>query len=189
MKKSQLKYFARLGAESFAEDPLYVSYIPRKTRRKKFLYHLMMVRLAVSNREDILVADKQGRGLCVFRSAAKKYSAGDFLRCVNTLPLMTGYLLPSMRILSFSNKLDTAVFGENTLLIEPVFVGPDYQGQGVATRLISEKMKELLEAGIPCGLMTQNGNNVGFYEKLGFRVIKKESAAPHGFHNYYMKAG
>ena len=187
MNSSQLRHFARSGAESFAGDPLYVSCIPDEKERKKVLYHLLMVRLSISNREDILVVDEKKRGLCVFRPAGQKYSIGDFFRCFNTLPLITRYILPAMRILSFSNRLDHSVFGENTLLVEPVFVVPEYQGQGVATGLISQKTEEFRKAGIPCGLMTQNKNNVGFYKKLGFHVIKKESVERYGFDNYYMK--
>jgi ribosomal protein S18 acetylase RimI-like enzyme len=40
--------------------------------------------------------------------------------------------------------------------------------------------------GYKIGLETQNPDNVGFYEKLGFRVAKEEYYKLEKIHNYYM---
>jgi ribosomal protein S18 acetylase RimI-like enzyme len=78
------------------------------------------------------------------------------------------------------------VFPENTLIISPVFVDPAHQGKGVATELIKQGITDLTAKGYKLGLEAQNPDNVKFYEKLGFRTIKKDYWKRENITNYYM---
>ena len=78
------------------------------------------------------------------------------------------------------------MFPDNTLLIEPVFVGKEYQGQGVATALIKKGIAELVPMGYNLGLETQNAGNIPLYEKLGFKVVSKQSLKKGRVDNYSM---
>lgn len=67
--RKTIKYYARMAAESYVNDPVH-SYATKSEKiRKKYVYHFMMERLSTSNREDIIYFDEQGRGLCVWRDA------------------------------------------------------------------------------------------------------------------------
>ena len=82
--------------------------------------------------------------------------------------------------------LDVKVFPKNTLIISPVFVDPKHQGKGVASSLIKQGIADLTAKGYKLGLEAQDPDNVKFYEKLGFKVIKHEHWKRENIHNYYM---
>ena len=49
-------------------------------------------------------------------------------------------------------------------------VEPARQGRGVGRALLAPTLARADAGGVPCYLETQNSRNVGFYERLGFRV-------------------
>ena len=185
MDRKTLKYFARMAAESYVDDPVHSYATKSVERRKKFVYHFMMERLATSNREDIIYVDEQNRGICIWRDAHNEYDVFDFLMCPNWVFLVV-YLWNTIKTLKAYSHLDSKVFEKNTLIISPVFVDKNHQGQGIATQLIKKGIRDLVPQGYKLGLETQNPDNVAFYEKLGFRVIKHDYWKSEKIDNYYM---
>ena len=59
MDNKTLKYFARMAAESYVNDPVHAYVTKSEKLRKKFVYHFMIERLATSNREDIIYIDEE----------------------------------------------------------------------------------------------------------------------------------
>ena len=185
MDRKTLKYFARMAAESYVDDPVHSYATKSVERRKKFVYHFMMERLATSNREDIIYIDEQNRGICIWRDAHNEYDVFDFLMCPNWVFLVV-YLWNTIKTLKAYSHLDSKVFEKNTLIISPVFVDKNHQGQGIATELIKKGIRDLVPQGYKLGLETQNPDNVAFYEKLGFKTIKHDYWKSEKIHNYYM---
>ncbi len=185
MNREKLKYYARMAAESYVDDPVHSYATKSVERRKKYVYHFMMERLATSNREDIIYFDEQERGLCVWRDAHNEYTMFDFLKCPNWV-FLAFYWWHTAKTLKAYSHLDSKVFEKNTLIISPVFVDKKHQGQGVATKLIQRGIDELVPQGYKLGLETQNPDNVGFYEKLGFKTVKFDYWKSEKIHNYYM---
>lgn len=185
MDRKTLEYFARMAAESYVDDPVHSYATKSVERRKKFVYHFMMERLATSNREDIIYIDEQKRGICIWRDAHNEYDVFDFLMCPNWVFLVV-YLWNTIKTLKAYSHLDSKVFEKNTLIISPVFVDKNHQGQGIATELIKKGIRDLVPQGYKLGLETQNPDNVAFYEKLGFRVIKHDYWKSEKIDNYYM---
>ena len=185
MDRKTLEYFARMAAESYVDDPVHSYATKSVERRKKFVYHFMMERLATSNREDIIYFDEQNRGICIWRDAHNEYDVFDFLMCPNWVFLVV-YLWNTIKTLKAYSHLDSKVFEKNTLIISPVFVDKNHQGQGIATELIKKGIRDLVPQGYKLGLETQNPDNVAFYEKLGFRVIKHDYWKSEKIDNYYM---
>ena len=141
--------------------------------------------LATSNREDIIYFDEENRGMCVWREAHNEYNMFDFLLCPNWVFLVL-YLPSTIKTLSAYSHLDVKVFPENTLIISPVFVSPEHQGKGIATKLIKQGIADLVPKGYKLGLEAQNEDNVKLYEKLGFKTIKHEYFEKINMHSYYM---
>lgn len=186
MNRQRLEKFAQMAAESYTKDPVHVYATKSEERRKKFLYHFLIERLATSNREDIIYFDEEDRGICVFRKAHNDYTLFDFLLCPNWVFLVV-YLSSTIRTLSFFSHLKPKrVFDKNTYLISPVFVHKEHQGKGIATQLITKGVNDLVAQGYNIGLETQNPDNVPFYEKLGFKVIEHNYYEKEKIHNYYM---
>lgn len=185
MDRKTLEYYARMAAESYVNDPVH-SYVTKSEKlRKKFVYHFMIERLSTSNREDIIHFDEQKRGICVWRDAHNEYNVLDFLMCPNWVFLWL-YLPKTIKTLMAYGHLDVKVFPENTKIISPVFVAPEHQGKGVASALIKRGIDELLPQGYNLGMEVQKKENVAFYEKLGFRVIKHDHWKRENIDNYYM---
>jgi ribosomal protein S18 acetylase RimI-like enzyme len=185
LTRKQLKYFSRMAAEAYVNDPVH-SYVTKNEKfRKKFVYHFMIERLATSSREDIIYIDEENRGICVWRQAHNEYDIIDFLMYPNWFFLYLYWPKTIKTLLAYSH-LDVKVFPENTLIISPVFVDPAHQGKGIATKLIKQGITDLTAKGYKLGLEAQNPDNVKFYEKLGFRTIKKDYWKRENITNYYM---
>ncbi len=185
MTRKELKYYARMAAESYVNDPVHVYATKNENKRKRYVYHFMMERLSTSNREDIIYFDEEKRGICIWRDAHNDYNMFDFLLCPNWVFLAL-YFPRTFKTLKAYSHLDSKVFPENTLIISPVFVSPEHQGKGIATKLIKKGIEDLVPQGYKLGLEAQNPENVGFYEKLGFKVIKHDYWKSEGIDNYYM---
>ena len=181
----ELKYFSRMAAEAYVNDPVH-SYVTKNEKlRKKFVYHFMIERLATSNREDIIYVDDEKRGICVWRKAHNEYDVFDFLMYPNWVFLWL-YFPKIIKTLMAYGHLDVKVFPENCYIISPVFVSPEHQGKGIATELIKQGIADLTAKGFKLGLEAQNPKNVPFYEKLGFKVIRHDHWKRENIDNYYM---
>lgn len=185
LSRERLKYYSRMAAESYKDDPVHVYATKNEKLRKKFLYHFMLERLSTSNGEDFIYEDEKGRGICVWRDAHNDYTMLDFLKCPNWVFLCV-YNISLIKTLKAFSHLDTKVFEKNTLLIEPVFVDRNHWGEGVATALVKQGIKDLVPLGYSLGLETQNPDNVSLYEKLGFETVKYDFWKAEKIHNYYM---
>ena len=185
LTRKQLKYFSRMAAEAYVNDPVH-SYVTKSEGfRKRFVYHFMMERLSTSAREDIIYIDEENRGICVWREAHNEYGVLDFLRCPNWLFLYL-YWPKTLKTLLAYGHLDVKVFPENTLIISPVFVDPAHQGKGIATKLIKQGIADLTAKGYKLGLEAQSPENVAFYERLGFKTVKQDYWKREKITNHYM---
>ena len=153
-----------MASESFANDPVHLYFNKNEAIRKRFIYHLLIERLATSSREDIIYIDKENRGICVWRDAHNEYDVFDFLMYPNWVFLLL-YLPKTVKMLITYGQLDAKVFPENTLIISPVFVDPKHQGKGVASELIKQGIADLTAKGYNLGLEAQDIKNVKFYYK------------------------
>lgn len=159
MNMKMLRYYARMAADCYANDPVHIYATKSEKWRKKYDYHFMLARLMTSNREDIIYLDEENRGLCIWRDAHNPYTVFDFLLCPNWIFLAI-YAKSTVKILKAYSHLDAKVFDKNTMIISPVFVDPSQQGKGIATKLIKQGIDELLPLGYKLGLETQNPDNV-----------------------------
>ncbi|MGN0468313.1 MAG: GNAT family N-acetyltransferase [Acutalibacteraceae bacterium] len=185
LDRKTLKYYAKMAADSYVDDPVHVYATKNVKLRKKFVYHFMLERFSSSSGNDYIYEDEEKRGLCIFRDAHDNYTVFDFMKCPNWVFLCV-YFVSTIKTLKAFSHLDTSIFEKNTLLIEPVFVGKEYQHQGIATKLIKQGIEELLPQGYKIGLETQNPDNVAFYEKLGFKTVGYKFFKGEKIHNYYM---
>ncbi|MBR3596741.1 MAG: GNAT family N-acetyltransferase [Clostridia bacterium] len=186
VSRSTLKYYAKMASEAYINDPVYCFACKNEKIRKRFIYHFLLLRLNSSKKKDIIYFDKEDRGLCIFREAHYDYTMFQFLKCPNWVFLVLYFPLTIKTLMAYSHLDNKDVFDDKTYIVSPVFVSPDHQGKGIATSLLKKGMDELLSQGYKIGLETQNPDNVGFYEKLGFKTVKSEYYKLEKIHNYYM---
>lgn len=185
LDKKTLRKMALMAADAYMEDPVHKNCTKVRIFRRRFLYHFMTERFSSSNGVDYIYLDEKERGMCIWRDAKNDYTALDFLKCPHWVFLVL-YWISTIRTLIIYSRRDLTVFPDNTLLIEPVFVGRDFHGKGIATELIKQGIAELLPLGFNLGLETQNPDNISLYEKLGFRVISKQTLKKGSIYNYSM---
>ena len=65
-------------------------------------------------------------------------------------------------------------------------VKPSFQGRGLGTRLICEKLKDFDKEAVPVYLENSNPNNTPLYERFGFRVIKENRIGENGPPLFFM---
>lgn len=185
LTNEELKYYAKMAAESFCDDPMYIAFVKNKGIRKRFIYNFMYLRFCLSNGHDIIIEDCDKRGLCILKSVTNELS----IKSIFSSPKFLGFLfyLPIIiRIDRAFSEEDLSVFPEKTLLVSPVFVDKKFQGKGVAKGLILERAEELIQNGYSLGIETQNHINVEIYSKIGFRLIKTEKYMDGKITNYLM---
>jgi ribosomal protein S18 acetylase RimI-like enzyme len=60
--------------------------------------------------------------------------------------------------------------------LERLYVEPDDQGRGIGTALL-DKAKELRPGGLQLWVFQKNTGAIGFYERHGFRLVKRTDGA------------
>ena len=186
VSRKTLKYYARMASEAYVNDPVYVFACKNENIRKRFIYHWLLIRLNSSRKKDIFYFDEEERGLLILREAHYDYTMLQFMKCPNWPFLVLYFPLTIKCLLAYSHLDNKDIFDEKTYIVSPVFVGKEHQGKGIATRLLKMGIEDMRARGCKIGLETQNPDNVGFYEKLGFRVAKEEYYKREKIHNYYM---
>lgn len=185
LNKKELRRFAKIAGEAYINDPVHSYATKNPKRRKRFVYHFMMERLNTSNGEDYIYIDDENEAVCVWRRAHNEYGVLDFLKCPDWLYLY--WFWPNtLRTLAAYSPLDVKKFSENTWIISPVFVSPEKQGRGAATRLIKQGIEDLRRLGYDLGLEAQDEKNVAFYRKLGFEVTATDTFKNGLITHYYM---
>jgi ribosomal protein S18 acetylase RimI-like enzyme len=110
-------------------------------------------------------------------------SALESLRLAPRMVTLFGAALPrAMRIEAVWRKHDPQ---EPHWHLGPVGVVPEYQGQGIGSRLMEVCCEFLDERKDAAHLDTDRPENVGFYEKSGFTVYEEEAVL--GFSNWFMR--
>ena len=63
--------------------------------------------------------------------------------------------------------------GKNFYLLDVLGISPSCQKQGIASKLMEYKLKEIDQLGFQCYLETSNSKNIDYYKKFGFTVVKE----------------
>lgn len=181
-----LKKYAEMASEAFMEDPVYKYVTKKEKTRKKVIYHRILSRLYISRETDLFYFDEEDRGLLVLRHVNDEYKPEMFMKVPNYKEMF--FVIPHLIKFSgvtghFDNK---KYMDENTYIVSPIFVAKEHQGKGVGLKLLERAKKDMAEKGFKLGLDTQNPDNVAFYEKAGFKVLKHEFYDKEQVDNYYM---
>lgn len=113
---------------------------------------------------------------------------GDYADMTIWRIIRSGMIISAMRAISACTKLarqQEKIFeplqadrrenmqGRSYLYLLVLGVAAEFQGQGFGGRLVRGLIGESEQAGLPIYAETQREENVGWYEKLGFKLIKE----------------
>lgn len=109
-------------------------------------------------------------GLTIFGGKWGEYPQKLYKALMNSQTVLTVW--DDARLVGLIRVLDDS---EMLAQIHYVLVHPEYQGQGIAGRMV-EYIKEKYKNFMYLELMPEDKNNVPFYEKHGFHVMENGSA-------------
>jgi len=108
---------------------------------------------------------------------AKKNKLKSIAMFIRNLPRLLPLLPPALRAIRILNKVTKppAALPKNFCTLEVLAVDPDYQGRGIARRLIEQIHRNYLGNNRYSGiyLLTGDAKNVDIYERFGYRVEEK----------------
>ena len=187
LSNKTLRKYAEMASEVFMEDPVYLKVTGNKWLRKVLIREGLLIRMYESrNHGDLFYFDEQGRGMMVLKKADRELQFTELLKCPNS-PVLLPLLPYVIKLMGITARCDNkGVIGEDSYIISPIFVGKDYQRQGVAKKLVQKAAADILPQGLKIGLDTQNPANVEKYAKMGFELIKQEVFEEHQVENFYM---
>ncbi|CAG1018045.1 phosphinothricin acetyltransferase [Burkholderiaceae bacterium] len=169
--------FTRLMAAAFANDPLFVDMFGhddtpqgRSAARRQAFFDFLFDKCTIS-RDTLRGSFAAGRLVaCVIVEEGSRRPpllriALRFLRLLPKLPLRASKLLNDyMRV----TRREAPRVRHHYLTM--IGVDPSMQGRGIGSRLVREVIARARSAGMEAvALDTENADNVGRYEKLGFR--------------------
>ena len=182
-----LKKYAEMASDAFMTNPGYVLSCPDESKRKNFIYHVVLMRLYISRKTDIFYFDEEERGMLVLRKAGMDYPASEVLKVPNILGLLKNMSLVSKLLTVTGSYSSKGLYDEEkTYIVSPIFVDVKHQGKGVGTKLLKKAIEEMEAKGYKVGLDTMEPSNVPYYEKLGFKLIDDQIDANTGAHSWYM---
>ena len=109
-------------------------------------------------------------GLTIFGGKSGEYPQKLYKALMNSQTVLTVW--DDARLVGLIRVLDDS---EMLAQIHYVLVHPEYQGQGIAGRMV-EYIKEKYKNLMYLELMPEDKNNVPFYEKHGFHVMENGAA-------------
>lgn len=109
-------------------------------------------------------------GLTIFGGKSGEYPQKLYKALMNSQTVLTVW--DDARLVGLIRVLDDS---EMLAQIHYVLVHPEYQGQGIAGRMV-EYIKEKYKNFMYLELMLEDKNNVPFYEKHGFHVMENRAA-------------
>lgn len=174
-------------ARSFCDDPAYkwifqstdLLHPLRWTKRQMLSMalpskHIFVATQIINNKKSIL-------GGATWIDPGAELSSLSFLTALLQIPFLFGFG-PFSRMTSFALLLEhyhAKITGsKHVWYLQILGVHPDFQGRGIARKVMDPILKHADENGIECYLETTNSKNLPLYEHFGFVVRHHATTTP-----------
>jgi len=171
-----------LLVHAFFDDPALGWVLSDARTRAHRMRWLMRRWLRVRRRDELLVVDG-GRGILLSIGPTGEADVPLWTQVKAGLlgmPFVFG-AGPFRRFLAVDDDLKrrhAEELSEPHAVIDILAVDPSAQGQGWGTRLLGRFLAEVDRQRLPSYLVTHNPRNLGFYQRVGFEVIREAPIAP-----------
>jgi ribosomal protein S18 acetylase RimI-like enzyme len=181
LEDSRLGEASDVLARAFVDDPAWVWLIPDAEKRRQLLPWLFRVGFDVTAADVWTTAG-------VIRGAARwlppgrpPMRVGPTLKALVTTPFRLGSAIAPF--LAYGRAVESlraeAMPGQHWYLAG-IGVDPSAQRRGIGTALLEPGLAAATRAGLPAVLLTNNEANLSFYERHGFRVVRKDETPKGG---------
>lgn len=157
-KKEDIEALVSLFAEGFMRDPLYCHYIPYEQERESILRQIFRKYLTDCWEVlTVLVTPELSAAMCI---------------CPGDGEGTDRVVLPAhvQKVYEQISQCVAPQFYQDYLVLDLLAVRPEHRGKGLA-RALAEKFRKVANAaGKPGVVEIYEPQNLGFYEKIGFRL-------------------
>lgn len=188
LDRSQIAIASEIAAQAFADDPVFNYLIPDDPElRFQALTWLTSKAIAycIHYRHVYTTSDLQGIAAWLPPGAFSSHPLG-LLQMALQLQL---YALPSkvgwnrlgrwLNLLSVTEQAHQQDMGDLPhWYLGMMVVHPNFQGQGVGSRLLRPILQQASDRGLACYLATFTEQAVCFYQKNGFEIVRNQKIAP-----------
>ena len=180
LNKSHIKPAAETLTQAFRNYPLLQYSFPDELEREKVAPYFFQYILHYGIRYgDIYATSLNLEGVAVW-IPSDNYPV-TFWRLIRSVPLSvifgfgrvggSGMKYPGEYIDTVHKRLAPL----KHWFLQTIGVGPQFQGNGYAGKLLRPMFSRIDEEGLPCYLETLDETNVPLYERFGFRVVEKST--------------
>ena len=178
LQKPQIEPAAEMLTRAFYDDPIFAYFIPDPAQRREKLPYLMqyLIRYGISHGE-VYATSPELEGVAVWIPSEKtdktlwrKIRSGSISLYVKLGRQFLARRHPVIDFISLFHRL-RAPFRH--WYLELIGVDPELQGKGHASLLLEAMLTRLDKEHLPCFLETQNGDNLPFYRRFGFKVVEE----------------
>jgi ribosomal protein S18 acetylase RimI-like enzyme len=187
LERSRLDEASAVLARAFFDDPAWVWLLPDPERRRRLLPWLFRIGF------DITAADVYATAGPVLGAARwlppgrAPTRVGATLRALVTTPLRLGATTP--QFLAYGRAVE-ALRAESTAgphwYLAGIGVDPASRRQGIGGALLEPGIAASVRDGVPAVLLTNNEDNLSFYERHGFHTVREEATPKDGPHAWAM---
>lgn len=171
---------------AFQDDPAISWLLPDPHERRKRLPRMFSVFVPADMRAGIALRSSAGEGATLWRAPGKTHAGRlEFLK--SALPLAYTFGSALGRAIALGEAIDKShPKGGDYWYLHYAGVRPDHQGKGWGGAAIRAGIAHANADGKPCFLETATPENVGLYQRLGFRIISEWDAPKGGPHFWSM---
>jgi ribosomal protein S18 acetylase RimI-like enzyme len=181
LEDSRLGEASDVLARAFVDDPAWVWLIPDAEKRRQVLPWLFRVGFDVTA-ADVWTTDGVIRGAARWLPPGRPpMRVGPTLKALVTTPFRLGSAIGPF--LAYGRAVESlraeAMPGQHWYLAG-IGVDPSAQRRGIGTALLEPGLAAAARSGLPAVLLTNNEANLSFYERHGFRVVRKDETPKGG---------
>ncbi len=180
LEPAQLDEASDVLARAFRDDPAWVWLIPDERRRARLLPWLFRVGFDVTS-ADLWVTPGELRGAARWLGPGRPpVRVGATLRALVATPFRLG--LATGRFLAYGRAVESLrleVAPGPHWYLAGIGVAPEHRRRGIGADLLRPGLDAAGRDRLPCVLLTNNEQNLAFYERFGFRVVRT-STTPEG---------
>ncbi len=171
--------------QAFYEDRLVCYMFPDSKFRKEFISwsYSRWIQLLMKFNTVFVENEVRGVAVCVSPKLFPHIPLSYQIRAglLGTIPkLGLKNLWKPLRVYWDSQRRTKNEVKEPSWILDILGVQPEFQGKGIGSALVQNLISLSNRDKVPAYLITHNEKNIVFYEKNGFKLLKKEYSLPKG---------
>jgi ribosomal protein S18 acetylase RimI-like enzyme len=172
LSSDQLHEASVVLARAFQDDPAWGWVLPNPGRRASLLPWLFQTGFEIADAE-VWTTEGDIRGVARWLPPGRPdVHVGAMLRALVTTPLRVREA--TNRFFAYGRAVEALrarAVPEPHWYLAGIGVDPPYQRRGIGSALLAPGLEAADEAGLPCALLTNSEENLGFYGHRGFEVV------------------